>query len=101
MDRFKRWTQKICFQLTFYIRHDSSLILRIHSKGTHFSELPYSASDIQNLPITLHGAKIDLTLSTALKYGKKECEPDLDYNQDECREEFMHKVSRNSKTRRL
>ena len=70
------------------------MILRIHSKGTHFSELPYSASDIQNLPTTLHGAKIDLTHATALKYGKKECEPDPYYNQDNCREEYMHKVSR-------
>ena len=68
-------------------------MLTIHSKGTYFSELPYSNNGVQNLPFTVHGAKIDLTLATALKYGNKECEPDLNYNQAECRKEFIHKVS--------
>ena len=80
------------FQLNFYVNQSSSLLLWVHDKGLHKSELPYCSNWVQVLPNTTYNAKVDLTLSTSVEYDGKTCISDPNYNQDDCRFDTIHKV---------
>ena len=81
------------FQLKIYIKQESSLILWVHSNGLLRSELPYSSNIAAMFPNTSFLATMDLTVSKSVEYDGKECNADSDYNQDDCRFEYIHKVS--------
>ena len=81
------------FQLKIYIKQESSLILWVHSNGLLRSELPYSSNIAAIFPNTSFFATMDLTVSKSVEYDGKECNSDSDYSQDDCRFEYIHKVS--------
>ena len=80
------------FQLTFYVNQSSSLLMWVHSDGLLKSELPYCSNIAEVHPNTLFLATLDLTVSKSVEYDGQSCNVDPDYNQDDCRFEYIHRV---------
>ena len=59
-----------------------------------WSELPFCYNYIESWPKNLNLATLDMTFVTSLEIGGKKCIDDLSYNQDDCRYEYIHQVSK-------
>ena len=78
--------------MSFYVNKGSSLLIWVHDHGLLRSELPYCSNQAEVWPNSIFSARVDMTVSTSVEYNGKGCNPDPNYNQDDCRLEYIHKV---------